>query len=245
MDLWCNVKCNSLHFGFIYILHRNTTFLELESFEHTDTCTVLLTTQSFLNWLTVSNFIVLLPSVWLCNNSSEFSLSLISRMSLECAREQGTNKPTRHKDTVTWYQYRTSEVKFVDGQQHLLLFTLITQTIRIWPTSYWHTDTHLPAENMADRSNRPDIYPPAFSLLPATDQSFVKSPVRWNYSDASCPVRWRQGSWAVQAPRLHMYPRRVAETSGEGGWLAEHMDACCWVSRRHLHRSTLTLTLWP
>lgn len=111
-------------------------FTQLESFEHTDTCTVLRTTRSFLNWPTVSCFVVRLHQVWLCNDSNELSLSVHVFGVCETTGHQQAHQT---HDTDIWYQYRTSEVKFLDSRQRLPLFILITQTIRIWPTSYWHT----------------------------------------------------------------------------------------------------------
>lgn len=66
-----------------------------------------------------------------------------------------------------------------------------------------------------------------FGLLPATDQSFVKSPVRWNYSGVSRPARWRRGSWAAQAPRPpHVPAASYPERRGGGGGHSAG-DACC------------------
>lgn len=76
-------------------------FTQLESFEHTDTCTVLRTTQSFLNWPTVSCFVVLLHQLWLCNDSNELSL---------CAwvcETTGHQQAHQTHDTDIWYQYRS------------------------------------------------------------------------------------------------------------------------------------------
>lgn len=122
-----------------------------------------------------------------------------------------------------------------DCDQGEVLLRLIGAYLWIWLQlriliSQQHTA--FSAENKADRSN---IDPPASGLLPAMDQSFVKSPVRWNYSGAGCPVRWRQGSWVVQAPRLQMYPQCVADAS-RGGRFPEHMQACCCVSQKTLAR---------
>lgn len=57
---------------------------------------------------------------------------------------------------------------------------------------------------------------------PAMDQSFVKSPVRWNYSGVTCPARGRQGSWAIAGAEAshvaaEMCVYRPHWTGGGGG----------------------------
>lgn len=212
-------------------------FTQLESFEHTDTCTVLRTTRSFLNWPTVSCFVVRLHQVWLCNDSNELSLSVHVFGVCETTGHQQAHQT---HDTDIWYQYRTSEVKFLDSRQRLPLFILITQTIRIWPTSYWHT----PPSWKQGPTGPTSILQPLVCCLPRTkallshlsDEITPMLVARWGDGRDPGPCRRRGSTWTHGVLR---------KRQGREGEFAEHMDACCWVSRRHLHRSTLALTLWP
>lgn len=198
---------------------------------------VLRTTRSFLNWPTVSCFVVRLHQVWLCNDSNELSLSVHVFGVCETTGHQQAHQT---HDTDIWYQYRTSEVKFLDSRQRLPLFILITQTIRIWPTSYWHT----PPSWKQGPTGPTSILQPLVCCLPRTkallshlsDEITPMLVARWGDGRDPGPCRRRGSTWTHGVLR---------KRQGREGGFAEHMDACCWVSRRHLHRSTLALTLWP
>lgn len=171
-------------------------FTQLESFEHTDTCTVLRTTRSFLNWPTVSCFVVRLHQVWLCNDSNELSLSVHVFGVCETTGHQQAHQT---HDTDIWYQYRTSEVKFLDSRQRLPLFILITQTIRIWPTSYWHT----PPSWKQGPTGPTSILQPLVCCLPRTkallshlsDEITPMLVARWGDGRDPGPCRRRGSTW--------------------------------------------------
>lgn len=90
--------------------------------------------------------------------------------------------------------------------QYLILFALITHNL----AANLNID-RMRSSQLKISLTGPNIYPPAFGLLPATDQSFVK---------LTCQMKLLQCQsrggvpWAVQAPRPHMYPQCVAGTWG-------------------------------
>lgn len=231
MSLWIYETCDSLHFGFMYILH---------SWRALNILTLAQSYGPLGAFWTDPLFPVSLydcTMVWLCNDSNELSLSVHVFGVCETTGHQQAHQT---HDTDIWYQYRTSEVKFLDSRQRLPLFILITQTIRIWPTSYWHT----PPSWKQGPTGPTSILQPLVCCLPRTkallshlsDEITPMLVARWGDGRDPGPCRRRGSTWTHGV---------LQKRQGREGRFAEHMDACCWVSRRHLHRSTLALTLWP